>query len=71
MKIKQSLTKAALSTAMDYISGDPENNLPKLLSFIEGIPDNRIIPVGAAIGTHIGPNACGIVYIAKETNCGK
>ncbi len=37
MKIKQSLTKAALSTAMDYISGDPENNLPKLLSFIEGI----------------------------------
>ena len=37
MKIKQSLTRAALSTAMNYISGDPEKNLPKLLSFIESI----------------------------------
>lgn len=30
------------------------------------IPDERIIQVGAAIGTHIGPNAIGYVYIAKE-----
>ena len=30
------------------------------------VPDERIIPVGAAIGTHIGPNACGLVYIGKE-----
>ena len=30
------------------------------------VPDERIIPVGAAIGTHIGPKACGLVYIAKE-----
>ena len=30
------------------------------------IPDERIINVGAAIGSHIGPKACGIVYIAKE-----
>ena len=37
MGIKQSLTRAALSTAMDYISGDPEKNLPKLLGFIESI----------------------------------
>lgn len=37
MKIKQSITKAALSTAMNYISGDPEKNLPKLLTFLEGI----------------------------------
>ena len=29
------------------------------------VPDEQIINVGAAIGTHIGPNACGIVYIAK------
>lgn len=28
------------------------------------IPDSRIIQVGAAIGTHIGPNAIGFVYIA-------
>ena len=30
------------------------------------IPDDRIIQVGAAIGTHIGINAIGFVYIAKE-----
>ena len=27
---------------------------------------DRIIGVGAAIGTHIGPEACGVVYIEKE-----
>ena len=30
------------------------------------IPDSRIIRVGAAIGTHIGRNAIGYVYVAKE-----
>lgn len=30
------------------------------------IPDEHIIQVGAAIGTHIGSNAIGYVYIAKE-----
>lgn len=29
------------------------------------IPDERIIQVGAAIGTHIGPNACGFVCVRK------
>lgn len=29
------------------------------------VPDDRIINVGAAIGSHIGPNACGLVYVAK------
>lgn len=37
MKIKQTMTKAALSMAMDYISGDPETNLPKLLALMEGL----------------------------------
>ena len=37
MKIKQTISKAALSAAMSYISGDPETNLPKLLNFIEGL----------------------------------
>lgn len=37
MNFKNILTKAALSTAMNYISGDPEKNLPKLLHFIESI----------------------------------
>lgn len=27
------------------------------------IPDSRVINVGAAIGSHVGPNACGLVYI--------
>ncbi len=30
------------------------------------IPDSCIVNVGAVIGTHIGPNACAIVYIGKE-----
>ena len=30
------------------------------------IPEERIINVGAAIGSHVGPNACGMVYIAQE-----
>lgn len=29
------------------------------------VPDSRIINVGAAIGSHIGPNACGIVYVTE------
>lgn len=27
------------------------------------IPDSRIIGVGAAIGAHVGPDACGFVYV--------
>ena len=29
------------------------------------IPDEQIIPVGAAIGSHIGPGGCGLIYIAE------
>ena len=29
------------------------------------VPGERIIQVGAAIGTHIGPSACGLVYVEK------
>ena len=29
------------------------------------VPEDRIIQVGAAIGSHIGPDACGLVYVAK------
>ena len=29
------------------------------------VSDDRIIQVGAAIGSHVGPDACGIVYVAK------
>ena len=31
-----------------------------------GIEDDRIIQVGAAIGSHVGPDACGIVYVAAK-----
>ena len=30
------------------------------------VPEDRIIQVGAAFGTHIGPNAVGFVYIMEE-----
>lgn len=30
------------------------------------VPDDRIIQVGAAIGAHIGPDACGFVYVGKQ-----
>ena len=29
------------------------------------IPEEQIVQVGAAIGSHIGPNACGVVYVAE------
>ena len=29
------------------------------------VPEERIINVGAGIGSHIGPNACGIVYVEE------
>lgn len=30
------------------------------------VPEERIIGVGAAIGSHIGPNACGLVYVGEN-----
>lgn len=32
------------------------------------VSNEHIINVGAAIGSHIGPNACGLVYAASEKN---
>jgi fatty acid-binding protein DegV len=29
------------------------------------IPEERIVQVGAGIGSHIGPNACGVVYVTE------
>ena len=37
----------------------------RLSAFGYEIPEERIIQVGAAIGTHIGTDACGLVYIGK------
>ena len=30
------------------------------------VPDERIIQVGAGIGSHVGPDACGLVYVAAK-----
>lgn len=30
------------------------------------VPAERIIAVGAAIGAHVGPGACGLVYVGKQ-----
>ena len=38
----------------------------KLLEQGIAVPENHIIQVGAAIGSHIGPDACGLVYVAAE-----
>ena len=37
----------------------------KLRAMGYDIPDEKIINVGAAIGSHVGPNACGMVYVAE------
>lgn len=37
----------------------------KVASLGYEIPEEQIIQVGAGIGSHIGPNACGIVYVAE------
>ncbi len=38
----------------------------KVRSLGYAVREEDIVPVGAAIGCHIGPNACGIVYIAED-----
>ncbi|MGN0682038.1 MAG: radical SAM protein, partial [Oscillospiraceae bacterium] len=37
MGLKKTISRAALSAAMNYISGDPRKNLPKLLDIVENI----------------------------------
>ena len=42
-----------------------ENLAQKVRTLGIEVPEERIIQVGAGIGSHIGPNACGIVYVAE------
>lgn len=37
----------------------------RLAAFGFEVPDDRIIQVGSVIGSHIGPHACGLVYVAE------
>jgi fatty acid-binding protein DegV len=49
-------------------TGDRSNGLALADKFREmgyDIPDGKVINVGAAIGSHVGPNACGMVYVAE------
>jgi len=42
-----------------------QNLAKKIRELGYDIPEERIIQVGAGIGSHIGPNACGFVYVAQ------
>ena len=47
-------------------TGDRTNGLALAERFRElgyDVPEERVINVGAAIGSHVGPNACGMVYV--------
>lgn len=49
-------------------TGDRSNGVllaEKFRSLGYDIPEEKIINVGAAIGSHVGPNACGMVYVAE------
>lgn len=49
-------------------TGDRSNGVKfhqRLCAMGYDIPAERIINVGAAIGTHVGPGACGLCYIEK------
>ena len=43
-----------------------ETLVTRLSSSAITVPEDRIIQVGAAIGSHVGPDACGFVYVAKK-----
>ena len=45
--------------------GNGEKFREKLCSMGYDIPPERVINVGAAIGSHVGPGACGLCYIEK------
>ena len=42
-----------------------ETMAQKLAAMGYEVPAEQIVQVGAGIGSHIGPNACGIVYVAE------
>ena len=49
-------------------TGDRSNGLllaEKFRAMGYDVPDEKVINVGAAIGSHVGPNACGMVFVAE------
>lgn len=67
-RLKQQPQNPAFPLYVMY-TGNRENALVLAQRLEEAgipVPENRLINVGAAIGSHIGANACGLVYVAKE-----
>lgn len=48
-----------------YIKDNAYKLTKKLEEIGYHIPEEHIIPVGATVGAHIGPNACAIAYVKK------
>ena len=71
-KLLDKMREIPADESFGYIPIYPDNS-KNTLSFIERakangfeIDEKRLTPIGATIGTHIGPNAFGIVFVAKE-----
>ena len=48
-----------------YVKDNAYKLVKKLQEIGYTVTEDRIIPVGATVGAHIGPNACAIAYIKK------
>ena len=49
MKIKEKISSFALNKALDYVSGNPETNIPKLLNWIDSLGIKTFAPVSNAL----------------------
>lgn len=71
MLCKQALTKPGDPDFPFYVMYTNQRSVAeelakKLASAGIAVDDSHIIQVGAGIGSHVGPSACGLVYVAKK-----
>ena len=71
-KLLEKMREIPADPSFGYIPIYPDNS-KNTLSFVERakangfeIDESKLTPIGATIGTHIGPSAFGIVFVAKE-----
>ena len=71
-KLLDKMREIPADPAFGYIPIYPDNS-KNTCKFIErarekgfDVDESNLTPIGATIGTHIGPNAFGIVFVAKE-----
>ncbi|MCH5159445.1 MAG: DegV family protein [Clostridiales bacterium] len=71
-KLLDKMREIPADPTFGYIPIYPDNS-KNTMNFIQrakangfDVDENRLTPIGATIGTHIGPNAFGIVFVAKE-----